>query len=128
MQTTDPLGLVDVSCSACGREPSHPRVRRRFILAAYYRADMSRLTGQRCYIAALCEPCYEADRRERTSAARNRFFRQVSRWSGLAGNRHQIVRLLEHPGGVTGGEWEAENCFQDGVAALCTTLVPGEPR
>ena len=128
VQTSDYGALVDASCSACGREPSHPQVRRRFILAAYYRIDLARVTGQRCYIATLCEACYEADRRGRTNAARNRFFRQVSRWSGLTGNQHHIVRLLENPGGVTGEEWEAENCFQDGVAAPCKTLLASEGK
>ena len=117
--------LVDVSCSACGREPSHPQVRRRFILAAYYQVSLAHVPVRRCYIATLCEQCYEADRRARTNAAKNRFFRQVSRWSGLAGNQHQIVHLLEHPGGVTGEEWEAENCFRDGVAAPCSTFLAG---
>ncbi len=117
---------IDVSCSNCGREPSHPQVRHQFIYAAYQQADATRATGQRGYIAALCAPCYEADRRAGTGTARNRFFRQVSRWSGLAGNRNRIVRLLEHPEGVTGDEWEADNCFQDGVAVPCHSLVPAE--
>ena len=115
---------IDVSCSNCGREPSHPQVRHRFIYAAYYKADLARDMGQRLYIGALCEPCYDADRRSGTSGARNRFFRQVGRWSGLGANRSRIVRLLEHPEGVTGDEWEADNCFQDGVAAPCQSLVP----
>lgn len=116
--------LIDVSCSNCGREPSHPQVQRRFIYAAYYRADPARDLGQRTYIAALCAPCYDADRQGRTSIARNRFFREVSRWSSLGGNRSRIVRLLEHPDGVTGDEWEADNCFQDGVAIPCRSLAP----
>lgn len=119
---------VDVSCSHCGREPSHPQVQHRFVYAAYYRTDLARETGQRCYIAALCTLCDDADRRVRASTARNRFFRQVSRWSGLAGNRSRIVRLLEHPEGVSGDEWEADNCFQDGVAVPCRSLVPAEER
>jgi hypothetical protein len=101
-------------------------VRHRFIYAAYQQADPTRMTGQRGYVAALCAPCYDADRQAGTTTARNRFFRQVRRWSGLAGNRSRIVRLLEHPEGVTGDEWEADNCFQDGVAVPCQSLAPLE--
>ena len=114
---------MDVSCSGCGREPSHPHVQHRFVYAAYYRALRWGGMGQRSYVAALCEPCYEADRRTRTSAARNRFFRQVRHWSGLPGNQGQIVRLLEHPEGVTGDEWEADNCFYNGVAVAYHSLA-----
>jgi hypothetical protein len=114
---------VDVPCSHCGREPSHPQIRHRFIYAAYYQPVSFYERGQRCYIAALCAPCYEADRQTRTRGAQNRFFHQVRRWSSLAGNRRYIVRLLEHPEGATGEEWESDNCFQDGVAAPCRALV-----
>lgn len=117
---------LDVSCSGCGREPSHPQVQHRFIYAAYYWLDPARLLGQRRYIAALCEPCYDTDRRMKTSTGRNRFFRQIARWSSLAGNQHQVVRLLEHPEGITGDEWEADNCFQNGVAVSCSSLTPPE--
>ena len=116
---------VDVSCSHCGREPLHPQVQRRFIYAAYYRLETATGEGRRCYIAALCEACYEQDRRARTNAARNRFFRTVSRWSGLPGNRSRVVSLLEHPAGVTNEEWEADNCFQAGVAVACNSLTAG---
>lgn len=117
---------IDIACSSCGREPSHPQVRYRFIYAAYCRPDRLDLRGPRTYVAALCLPCYDADRQAKTSTARNRFFRHVSRWSGLASNRERIVRLLEHPEGVTGTEWEADNCFLAGVAAACQSLVPVE--
>ena len=114
---------VDVPCSHCGREPSHPQVRHRFISAACYRSVSSYDCEQRCYIATLCAPCYAADRQAHTRGAQNRFFRQVRRWSSLAGNRRHIVRLLEHPEGATGEEWESAHCFQDGLAAPCRTLV-----
>ena len=114
---------VDLSCSHCGREPSHPQVRHRFIYAAYYRADLMLVTGQRTYVAALCEPCYEADRQAKTSAARNRFLGRVRRWSSLPANANQIVRLLEHPEGVTGEEWEADSCFRNGTAIAFSSLA-----
>lgn len=117
---------VDVSCSNCGREPSHPQVRHRFIFAAYYRSHLSVDGGQRSYVAALCEPCFEADRRAGKTSAWNRFFRSVSRWSGLAGNQRRVVHLLEHPEGVTSQEWEADNCFQNGVAVACSSLAAPE--
>ncbi len=119
---------VDVSCSYCGREPSHPQVKGRFIYAAYYRVETGIGGERRHYVAALCEGCYTQDRRAGTSAARNRFFRHVSRWSAATGNRSRIVRLLEHPAGVTNDEWEADNCFQDGVAAPCSALEPLEAK
>jgi hypothetical protein len=106
---------VDVSCSHCGREPSHPQVRNRFVYAAYYHSDLAFSATPRNYIAALCEPCYEADRQAKIGTARNRFLARVRRWSGLPGNQHRIVRLLEHPEGVTGDEHESEHCFQDGA-------------
>lgn len=117
---------VDVSCSNCGREPSHPQVSHRFTYAAYHRTELSWEPGRRSYIAALCEPCYAADRRMKTSTARNRFFREVRRWSSLAGNQRRVVRLLEHPEGVAGDEWEADNCFLNGVALACSSLPPEE--
>lgn len=113
---------VDLPCSHCGREPSHPQVRHRFIYAAYYHRDVALLTGQRCYVAALCAPCYEADRQAKSSTARNRFLGRVRRWSGTAPNREQIIRLIEHPEGLTGEEWEADTCFQDGVAMPLSAL------
>jgi hypothetical protein len=119
---------IDVPCSHCGREPSHPQIQHRFIYAAYYRPETTYDRGQRCYIAALCAPCFEVDRQARTRTAQNRFFRQVSRWSSLASNRNHIVWLLEHPEGATGEEWEADNCFQNGVAAPCRTLVVAAKR
>ena len=61
---------VDQPCSHCGREPSHPQVRHRFVYAAYYHMDLLLASDQRCYVAALCEPCYEADRRAKMSTAR----------------------------------------------------------
>jgi hypothetical protein len=113
---------VDLSCSHCGREPSHPQVRHRFIYAAYHRVDLALAAEQRAYVAALCEPCYEADRRGKMSTARNRFLSRVRRWSGLPINTAQIVRLLEHPEGITGDEWEADSCFQNGVAISFSAL------
>ncbi len=117
---------LDVSCSACGREPSHPQVRHRFVYAAYYQTVLAGRPGPRCYVAALCQPCYAADRQARTSTARNRFFRQVRHWRGLHANQEQVVRLLEHPDGVTGDEWEADNCFYGGVAVAASSL-PATP-
>lgn len=117
---------VDVSCCHCGREPSHPQVRHRFIYAAYYQAERAYVPGPRCYIAALCESCYEPDRRAGTGTARARFFRHVGRWSGQPGNRERVVRLLEHPESITGNEWEADNCFHAGVAVPFSSLDTAE--
>jgi hypothetical protein len=97
-------------------------VRHRFIYAAYHRVDLALTAEQRAYVAALCEPCYEADRRGKMSTARNRFLSRVRRWSGLPINTAQIVRLLEHPEGITGDEWEADSCFQNGVAISFNAL------
>jgi hypothetical protein len=120
---------VDQPCSHCGREPSHPQVRHRFVYAAYYHMDLLLSSNQRSYVAALCEPCYEADRQGKTNTARNRFLGRVRRWSSQPANRERIVRLIEHPEGITGEEWDADTCFQDGVAGRCSTLVaPAERR
>ncbi len=105
---------VDTSCSYCAREPSHPQVRHRFAYAAYYRAAAASLAPPRTYVAALCTPCHETDERKGTGAARNRFLANVRHWSGLGPNRGQIVRLLEHPEGVTGDEREGDSCFRAG--------------
>jgi hypothetical protein len=114
---------VDQPCSHCGREPSHPQVQHRFVYAAYYRLDLLLASEQRSYVAALCEPCFEADRRARMSTARNRFIGRVRRWSGLPANRDRVVHLVEHPEGVTGKEWEADTCIQDGVAKHLSSLA-----
>jgi hypothetical protein len=114
---------VDQSCSYCGREPSHPQVRHRFVYAAYYHMDLLLVSGQRCYVAALCEPCYEADRRAKMSTARNRFLSRVRHWSAQPVNRERVVRLIEHPEGITGEEWEADTCIRDGVASRCSTMA-----
>lgn len=114
---------VDVSCSHCGREPSHPQVRNRFVYAAYYRSEVSYSATPRCYVAALCEPCYEADRQAKVGTARNRFLSRVRRWSGLPGNQNRIVRLLEHPEGTTGEEGESDNCLQDGATRQYSALM-----
>jgi hypothetical protein len=120
---------VDQPCSHCGREPSHPQVRHRFVYAAYYRVDLVLASEPRCYVAALCESCYDADRQARSSTARNRFLGRVRRWSGQPDNRARAVRLIEHPEGVTGEEWESDTCFQDGVAGRCgTPATPGNRR
>lgn len=120
---------VDQPCSHCGREPSHPQVRHRFVYAAYYHLDLLLATDQRSYVAALCEPCYEADRQSKMSTARNRFLGRVRRWSSETANRARLVRLIEHPEGVTGEEWESDTCFQDGVASRYSELaVPAKPR
>lgn len=114
---------LDVACSACGREPSHPQVRHRFVYAAYHQPTVARERGPRQYVAALCAPCYEADRRAGTGAARNRFLRQIRHWSGQPANRAVVVYLLEHPEGVTGEEWRADHCFYGGVA-IATGALP----
>jgi hypothetical protein len=119
---------VDQPCSHCGREPSHPQVRHRFVYAAYYHMDLLLASDQRCYVAALCEPCYEADRRAKMSTARNRFLGRVRRWSSQPANHTRIVRLIEHPEGVTGEEWESDTCFKDGVASRYSALATPAKR
>lgn len=122
---------IDLSCSHCGREPSHPQIRHRFIYAAYHRVEIATLNGQRAYVAALCEPCYLADRRGKVQTARNRFLGRVRRWSALPPNTACIVRLLEHPEGITGEEWESDSCVRNGVAlaagSLATVPDAGKP-
>ena len=113
---------VDLSCSHCGREPSHPQIRHRFVYAAYHRVEIATLNGQRAYVAALCEPCYQADRRAKQSTARNRFLGRARRWSSLAPNTDCVVRLLEHPEGITGEEWESDSCFRGGEAVAFSSL------
>src|SRR5262245_65527944 len=95
---------IDQPCSSCGREPSHPQVRYRFVYAAYHHLDNALGAGQRCYVAALCVPCYEADRGAGTEAARRRFLRQVARWSALPAHRGTLVRLIEYPEGIGGAD------------------------
>jgi hypothetical protein len=103
-------------------------VRHHFVYAAYYHMDLLLAADQRCYVAALCEPCYEADRRTKMSTARNRFLGRVRRWSSQPANRTRIVRLIEHPEGVTGEEWESDICFQDGVASHYNALTAPAKR
>ena len=112
---------VDVPCSHCGREPSHPQVRNRFVYAAYYRPSVAHSAAARRYVAALCAPCRDADRRAGVGTARNRFLSRVRRWSGLAGNRGWLVRLVEHPEGTTGDERVADAGFRGGVVVSGNT-------
>lgn len=114
---------VDLPCSHCGREPSHPQIRYRFIYAAYHRIDRALLPGQRAYVAALCLDCYEADRAAGSGRARQRFLGRARRWSEQPANRGQAARLVEHPGGITGTEWESDSCFLDGVAVAYGSLA-----
>src|SRR4051812_18128657 len=114
---------VDQSCSNCGREPSHPQVRHRFVYAAYIPPAMPGIGGGRQYIAALCVPCYEADRTGGTGAARRRFLRQVGRWSALPAHRHTLVQLVEYPEGIAGEEWNGGTGFRDGVAVRCDAVT-----
>lgn len=122
---TNPL-TVDVSCGYCGREPSHPQIRYRFAYAAYYQRPSLFAVAPRSYVAALCGPCAEADRRTGARLARNRFLALVSQWSGLEMNRGQIVRLLEYPEDGNGEEREGDACFQDGE--LCSYRALTTPR
>lgn len=108
---------VDVSCSNCGREPTHPQVRHRFTYAAYYHAAATLGADRRCYIAALCDGCYDHDRERGTGAARNRFLRRVSAWSAQPINETRVVILVDHPESATGEEWESDISFVGGVAA-----------
>jgi len=117
---------VDVQCSHCGREPSHPQVRHRFTYAAYYRSEAMYSATPRCYVAALCEPCYDADLRAQVGTARNRFLSRIRRWSGTPINQSRIVRLLEHPEGVIAEEREADNCFQNGVSCSYNSLIAAQ--
>jgi hypothetical protein len=105
---------VDVSCSVCGREPSHPQIRYRFAYAAYHTRPSLLNVTPRTYVAALCEPCADGDRRAGVGTARNRFLALVRQWSGQEANRGQIVRLLENPTGAVGDEREGDGCFCDG--------------
>jgi hypothetical protein len=117
---------VDQTCSNCGREPSHPQVRHRFVYAAYIPPELPGTGGGRQYIAALCIPCYDADRDAGTGAARRRFLRQVGRWSALPAHRSTLVRLVEYPEGIGGEEWEAGTGFREGVAVRWDAVaVPG---
>jgi hypothetical protein len=115
---------VDVQCSHCGREPSHPQVRYRFAYAAYYQPALSTpLVNARSYVEALCEPCCDADRQAGVGTARNRFLGRALRWSAQPPNRGRVVRLIEHPAGVTGEEREGDSCFRDGAAISYRALV-----
>ncbi len=114
---------VDQTCSNCGREPSHPQVRHRFVYAAYIPPELPGVGGGRQYIAALCVPCYDADRGAGTGAARRRFLRQVGRWSALPAHRNTLVRLVEYPEGIGGEEWEAGTGFREGVAVRCDDVA-----
>src|SRR5688572_282177 len=117
---------IDQSCSYCGREPSHPQVRYRFVYAAYVPPELPGIGGGRQYVATLCVPCYDADRSAGTSAARLRFLRRVGRWSALPAHRGILVRLIEYPEGVGGEEWESGTGFRDGVAIRCDAAsAPG---
>jgi hypothetical protein len=82
---------VDVPCLNCGREPSHPQVRYRFAYVAYWMGADRLLPAQRSYVAALCAPCAEVERRAGTTRVRNGFLARVQLWSALARNRAQIV-------------------------------------
>ena len=60
---------------------------------------------------------------EKMSTARNRFLSRVRHWSGQPANRERVVRLIEHPEGITGEEWEADTCIRDGVASRGSTVA-----
>ena len=105
---------VDVSCSVCGREPSHPQIRYRFAYAAYHTRPSLLTVTPRTYIASLCEPCAATDRRTGVGTARNRFLALVRQWSDLVANRGQIMRRVENPTAAVGEEREGDGCFYNG--------------
>lgn len=119
---------VDVQCTNCGRESSHPQVRQHFAYAAFYYKPSSSMTPPRTYIAALCAPCDEADRQHGVGTARNRFLKYLRHWSSLGANHGQIVRIVEHPEGVTGEEREGDSCFCDGDLHSYRALTTAKAR
>ena len=116
---------VDVPCLNCGREPSHPQVRYRFAYVAYWVGADRLLPTQRSYVATLCAPCAEAERRAGTTRVRNGFLARVQQWSALARNRSQIVRIAEYPDGDAADEREGDGCFRGGALHSYRALSTG---